>query len=82
MKAQKLLERIVNGTVQNVPFDDLCLLLKKLGFEQPRKGSGSHHIFTRDGVAEIINLQPKGKDAKAYQVRQVREIIERYQLTL
>ena len=38
--------------------------------------------FSREGVAEILILQPNGKDAKAYQIRQVREIIQRYKLTL
>jgi hypothetical protein len=41
---------------------------------------GSHHIFSRDGVAEILNLQPKGSKAKAYQVKQVRTVIVRYKL--
>jgi hypothetical protein len=41
---------------------------------------GSHHIFTRSGVIEIINLQPRGSKAKAYQVRQVRQLIVNYNL--
>lgn len=42
---------------------------------------GSHHIFTRDGVVEILNLQPKrGGKAKAYQVGQVRDVIVGYGL--
>ena len=41
---------------------------------------GDHHIFTRGGVEEILNLQPRGTLAKAYQVRQVREVILRYRL--
>ena len=53
-------------------------LLVRLGFEQRVKGS--HHIFTRDGVTEIINLQPKGNTAKAYQVKQVRNILVKYRL--
>ncbi len=81
MRPKELFDKVVGGTVQSVHFGDLCLLLKKLGFEQ-RPQKGSHHRFARAEVAEIINLQPKGKDAKAYQVRQVREIIERYRLTL
>ena len=40
-----------------------------------------HHIFTKTGAAEIINLQPlKGGRAKAYQVKQIRSIILRYKL--
>lgn len=41
---------------------------------------GDHHIFARDGVAEILNLQPRGSQAKAYQVKQVRGVIVSYAL--
>jgi predicted RNA binding protein YcfA (HicA-like mRNA interferase family) len=53
-------------------------LLVDLGFRERIRGS--HHIFTRDGVNEIVNLQPKGAQAKPYQVKQVRDIIIRYGL--
>jgi len=53
-------------------------LLKRLGFDERIRGS--HHIFTQTGVAEILNLQPTGGKAKAYQVKQVRQVIVRYQL--
>jgi len=32
-------------------------------------------FFTKSEIPEIINLQQKGKLAKAYQVKQVRELI-------
>ena len=41
---------------------------------------GSHHIFFRDDVEEIINLQPDKNKAKPYQVKQVRDIILRNKL--
>ena len=41
---------------------------------------GSHHIFSKEGVEEILNLQPKGGKAKAYQVKQVRHVILKYKL--
>lgn len=50
----------------------------RLGFEESVRGS--HHIFTKDDVTEIINLQPKGSKAKPYQVRQVRGILMKYGL--
>ncbi len=56
----------------------LCQLLTRLGFDQRIKGD--HHVFTRHGVEEIVNLQPKGSQAKAYQVRQARGILVRYRL--
>ena len=57
----------------NIPFDGLCQLLGKLGFEQRIRGA--HHIFTKESVEEILNLQPKGALAKPYQVKQVRHVI-------
>lgn len=41
---------------------------------------GSHHIFVRPGVEELVNLQRSGSKAKPYQVRQVRAVITRHGL--
>jgi hypothetical protein len=51
-----------------------------LGFLLVAFFTGDHHIFTHEGVIEIINIQPKGSHAKPYQVRQVRNIILKYRL--
>lgn len=76
---RKLLNQILRGTADaNVPFQRLCSLLRNLGFDERTKGS--HHIFTMEGIPEILNLQPKGAKAKAYQVRQVRDVILKYRL--
>lgn len=75
----KLLLKILRGTSDtNIPFEPLCQLLKTLGFEERIRGS--HHIFSKDGIEEILNLQPKQGKAKAYQVKQVRTIILKYKL--
>ena len=75
----KLLARILQGTSDaNIPFTQLCQLLSRLGFDERIRGS--HHIFTKEGVEEILNLQPKSSQAKAYQVKQVRVVILKYQL--
>ncbi len=79
-KFEKLLIEILQGTSNtNIRFDELRSLLIKLGFTERIKGS--HHIFVKKDVLEIINIQPQsdGK-AKPYQVKQIREIIVRYQL--
>ena len=49
-----------------------------LGFVERTRGS--HHVFRREGVVELVNLQREGKHAKVYQVRQVRAVILRYRL--
>ena len=78
-KYSKLRQKLLSGSSDtNVEFSVLCQLLVRLGFDERIKGS--HHIFTRDGVMEILNLQPKGSKAKPYQVKQVRGILVKYQL--
>lgn len=78
-KQQRILNAILRGTSDaNIPFAELCLLLRHLGFEERIRGD--HHIFTKDGVEEILNLQPKGAKAKPYQVKQVRNVILKYKL--
>jgi len=78
-KYEKLLLQILQGgSDANVSFDDLCVLLRRLGFDERTRGS--HHIFRKAGVAEKINLQHDGNNSKAYQVRQVRSVILKYNL--
>jgi hypothetical protein len=78
-KYAKLRESILAGNADgSVEFSALCQLLIRLGFSERVKGG--HHIFTRDGVTEIINLQPKGSQAKSYQVKQVRNLLVKYRL--
>jgi predicted RNA binding protein YcfA (HicA-like mRNA interferase family) len=78
-KSEKTLEKIMRGTSDtNIDFSDLRQLLTNLGFQERIRGS--HHIFTKDRIIEIINLQPKGSKAKPYQVKQVRNLILKYKL--
>jgi predicted RNA binding protein YcfA (HicA-like mRNA interferase family) len=75
----KLLIKILRGSSDNnIPFDQLCQLLHSLGFTERIRGS--HHIFSQTGIEEILNLQPKQGKAKAYQVKQIRNVILKYQL--
>ncbi len=78
-KYDKLLSRILRGTADaNISFEELRHLLKRLGFAERIRGD--HYVFTREGVEEILNLQPKGHQAKPYQVKQVRAVIVKYRL--
>jgi len=64
---------------KNIKISDLKKLIKNLDFSERIKGS--HHIFFKKDIAEIINLQSlKNGKAKAYQVKQVRNIIVKYEL--
>lgn len=78
-KSEKTLSIVLRGTSDaNVPFKDLCSLLLKLGFSERIRGD--HFIYTKEGIEEILNLQPIGSNAKAYQVKQVRTVILKYKL--
>ena len=78
-KYEKLKRKILDGNSdQSINFSELCQLLTRLGFRQRIKGD--HHIFFQESVTEILNLQPKKSKAKPYQVKQVRQIILKYQL--
>ena len=76
---EKELQKIMSGVSDsNIRFSDLCNILETLGFILRAKGG--HFIYYKDGIEEIINLQPLGNKAKDYQVRQVRNVILKYKL--
>lgn len=70
----KLLLKLLRGTSDaSFAFDDLRYVLLHLGFTE--RISGSHHIYRLPGLDERLTLQPQGKDAKPYQIKQVRNLI-------
>ncbi len=78
-KYEELRLQILQGKSDaNINFDELRHLLRWLGFEERTRGS--HHVFRKHGVRELINLQREGSKAKVYQVRQVRRVVVRYGL--
>jgi predicted RNA binding protein YcfA (HicA-like mRNA interferase family) len=80
-KYEKLLARILRGASDtDIPFRELCNLLQRFGFNE--RVRGDHHIFTKDKIEDILNLQPRESKAKPYQVKQVRNLILQYRLKL
>jgi predicted RNA binding protein YcfA (HicA-like mRNA interferase family) len=76
---EKLIRAILDGlSDKNIDFNELCNLLKSLGFGEHIRGN--HHIFRKEDVVERINLQKDGTKAKAYQVKQVRNLLLKYKL--
>ena len=74
-REEKLLERLRDPQRdRGWDFDELCVLLRRLGFEM--RVSGSHHFFRKSGLPDVINLQPQGGQAKPYQVRQARKVLQ------
>lgn len=78
-RLEKLLLSLLSGAADaNLAFDDLRRVLLWLNFDE--RVRGSHHIFTRADVAEILNLQERHGQAKPYQVKQARDVILKYRL--
>ena len=76
---EKLVQKILSGRQDtSVHFSEAVTLLQALGFS--RRIRGSHHIFNREGVEELINIQPDGPRAKPYQVKQIRDLVIKYRL--
>ena len=80
-RQRDVLQKVLGGRSDaNIRFTELTGLLHALGFASRIRGD--HHIFWKDGIAEIINLQPRGAAAKPYQVRQVRSILLKHSIGL
>ena len=59
-KYEELRARVLAGKSDaNINFENLRRLLIGLGFEERIRGS--HHIFRKQGVRELVNLQQEGK---------------------
>jgi len=75
----KILLKVLSGSQdRSMKFHELQKLLYMLGFHCRVKGD--HFIYWKEGIDEIINIQPDGNMAKPYQVRQIRNIILKYGL--
>lgn len=76
---EKFLEKLFSGQSDaNISFLALCNIIVHFGFEERIKGN--HHIFTRNDIEEIVNLQQKNGKFKVYQVKQVRNIFFKYKI--
>lgn len=60
-----------------VRFSELCLLAERYGFRK-KGGKGSHVVYVRDEVEEILVFQNVKGKAKPYQVRQFLTLLDKY----
>lgn len=80
MNPRKVLAKVLAGS-KNIRFAEAVALAEGFGFTLLRT-SGSHHIFSHPGIAELVNLQNTDGMAKPYQIKQMLRLIERYNLRL
>ena len=80
MKKRKLLQKLISGS-KNIRFSEAVTCAESFGFRLDRI-SGGHHIYVHPDVPELLNLQNVKGKAKPYQIKQLLEIVERYNLQM
>jgi len=78
MDKKKIFEELKKNP-KNIRFDRLCRITEMFGFYF-KGGKGSHRIYVRKGIQEMLNFQNVDGKAKPYQVRQLIKIIKKYNL--
>jgi predicted RNA binding protein YcfA (HicA-like mRNA interferase family) len=81
VKPAKLYEQLMQSTNRSVAFRDFIALIEAFGFSEART-RGSHRCFAHPDCSRPLVVQPKGSDAKRYQVREFLDMIEEFGLTL
>jgi hypothetical protein len=78
-RRRKLYDSIISGRSDaNIPFEQTVNMLKYLGFDERIRGS--HHVFVREGIEEMIDIQDVGGECKPYQVKQMCAVLKKYNL--
>ena len=80
MKKHKILLKILSGS-RNITFEEFVSVIISFGFREVRS-KGSHHIYKKEGIEELINIQNVEGKAKNYQIKQFISIIEKYNIPL
>ena len=80
MNKRKLLKRLLTSS-KNIRFSEITSCAEAFGFRLDRV-TGSHHIYVHPDIPELINLQNVGGKAKPYQIKQLLQLIEKYNLQI
>ncbi len=80
-RPDKLYERLIANSKAVLSFRGFERLLRAFGFELDRT-VGSHRQYGHPAIPRPFPVQPVGKDAKRYQVRELLELVEQYALHL
>jgi predicted RNA binding protein YcfA (HicA-like mRNA interferase family) len=80
-KPAKLYALLLQSTDRSVDFRDFVAMIEAFGFANVRV-RGSHRSYAHPGCNALLVIQPKGKDAKRYQVHEFLGIVEENGLSL
>lgn len=79
-RRRRLLHKLLSGS-KNIRFAEAVACAEAFGFRLSRI-NGSHYIYIHADIPELVNLQNVNGKAKPYQVKQLLQLIERYNLQM
>lgn len=77
----KLYSSVVAQPRATLAFRNFVRLIKAFGFREVRQ-RGSHHVFDHADAGRPLIVQPRGSEAKPYQVEQFLDMVEEIGLQL
>ena len=80
-KIGKLYAGVLRNPGGTLDFREFERLIVATGFVMMRI-RGSHRAYRHPDVDQLLVIQPRGKEAKPYQVREFLDMIEAYKLTV
>jgi predicted RNA binding protein YcfA (HicA-like mRNA interferase family) len=80
-RTDKLYALLLQSSDRSISFRDFVGLIEGFGFEK-RRVKGSHQSFAHPDCPRLLVIQPKGKDAKRYQVREFLAMVEEFSLKM
>lgn len=81
VRISRLYAQLLNDPRATLPFRDFERLLEAFGFSLDRT-KGSHRQYVHPAVPFVLTVQPDGKDAKRYQVRQFLDMVAEFGLSM
>jgi predicted RNA binding protein YcfA (HicA-like mRNA interferase family) len=81
VRISKLYAQLLIDSRATLAFRDFERLLEAFGFRLDRT-RGSHRQYVHPGAPFVLTVQPDGKDAKRYQVRQFLDMVAEFGLSM
>ena len=78
MNKKEIINKLKNNN-KNIKYADFCSILKYFGFVCKRQ-RGSHRLYSRVGIKELLNIQNVNGEIEPYQIKQFLNIIKKYNL--
>lgn len=80
-KLTKLYALLLLSTDRTISYRDFTALIEAFGFVHSRT-KGSHQSYKHPTCPKLMVVQPIGKDAKRYQIREFLDLVREFELNM